>query len=211
MIARLKGIVDGLDEGWLILDVTGVGYLIFCSSRTLGRLNIGDAIQLEIETHVREDHIHLYGFFDLDEKKWFNLLTTVQGVGAKVGLGLLSVLTGDELVHAIAAQDKTVICRANGVGPKLAVRILTELKDKAGALMLGAASRVQPEAAGQVEGVGTHNQMVADAASALVNLGYPPSDALAAVTQAAAKLADDGSVEMYIRGALNELAPGGNK
>jgi len=211
MIARLKGVVDGLDEGWLILDVAGVGYLIFCSSRTLGRLNMGDALQLEIETHVREDHIHLYGFFDLDEKKWFNLLTTVQGVGAKVGLGLLSVLTGDELVHAIAAQDKTAICRANGVGPKLAVRILTELKDKAGALMLGAVSSAQPGAAGQAEGVGKNNQMISDAASALVNLGYPPADALAAVTTTAAKLTDGGTVETYIRGALNELAPGGNR
>jgi len=203
MIAKLKGIVDSVDSDRLVLDVGGVGYLVFCSARTLGQIHVGDAAELHIETHVREDHIHLYGFSGLDEKKWFNLLTTVQGVGARVGLGLLSVLSGDELIHAIASGDKAMICRANGVGPKLATRILTELKDKAGALMLGPAGGLPENAGGGDKATGSH--VTRDAVSALVNLGYPPADALAAVTAAEAKIEGDISVESCIRAALNEL------
>ena len=145
MIARLKGIVDGLDEGAAGIDVGGVGYVVFCSGRTLARLAVGEAAVLEVETHVREDHIHLYGFIDAGERDWFRLLTTVQGVGAKVGLGILGVLSPDELLQAIAAADKGAFTRAPGVGPKLGTRIVSELKDKAGAVALGDAA-LQPAA-----------------------------------------------------------------
>ncbi len=136
MIARLKGIVEELGDDWLIVDVSGVGYHVFASSRTLGSMVVGDAVTVVIETHVREDHIHLYGFADTTERDWFKLLTTVQGVGAKVGLGIQSALSPDEISQAIAAQDKATITRAPGVGPKLAARIVSELKDKVGAIAL---------------------------------------------------------------------------
>lgn len=210
MIAKLKGIVDGLGEDWAIIDVNGVGYLVFCSGRTLSRLAMGEACALLIETHVREDHIHLYGFFDDAERDWFRLLTTVQGVGAKVGLAMLSVLSGDELVHAIAAGDKGAITRAPGVGPKLATRILSELKDKVNALALTAPAAIVDGLKGAApdskNGPGFWGA-TKDAASALVNLGYSPSDALAAVTRAAAILGDDATVETLIREGLNQLGP----
>jgi len=208
MIARLKGIVDALGDDSAVIDVNGVGYLVFCSSRTLARWRVSDAVTLEIETHVREDHIHLYGFADQSEREWFKLLTSVQGVGAKVGLAIQGVLTGDELVQVIAAQDKTAITRAPGVGPKLASRILSELKDKIGAIALGPAARggvmIQETAA-----AATANNTISDAASALVNLGYAPSDALAAVSRAAGQTDGDDDVESLIRAGLRELAPSG--
>ncbi|MBL4748804.1 MAG: Holliday junction branch migration protein RuvA, partial [Magnetovibrio sp.] len=137
MIALLKGRIEDVGDGWAVIDVNGVGYLIFSSSRTLALLAVGEAATVHIETHVREDHIHLYGFLNTGERAWFKLLTTVQGVGAKVALALLSVLSSDELTHAIAAQDKAQVGRANGVGPKLAGRIVSELKDKVAHLALG--------------------------------------------------------------------------
>ena len=207
MIAKLKGIIDSLGDDQLVIDVNGVGYLVFCSSRTLGRLVVGEAAVLEIETHVREDHIHLYGFSDAAERQWFRILTTVQGVGARVGLGLLSVLSGEEMMQAIAAGDKTAITRANGVGPKLATRIVTELKDKVGALALGAAALTGDAKAGPV-GVQT-SAAVSDATSALVNLGYNPGQALASVSRLASEMGEDASVEALIRGGLKDLAPGG--
>lgn len=207
MIAKLKGLVDGLGDDWVIVDVNGVGYLVFCSGRTLGRLALGEACALQIETHVREDHIHLYGFYDEAERDWFRLLTTVQGVGAKVGLGMLSVLSGDELVHAIAAGDKAAITRAPGVGPKLATRILSELKDKVNALALGGAAASVSASAGVTETAGQGFGVVRDAASALVNLGYNPTDALSVVTQAASTLGDKVSVESLIREGLSKLGP----
>jgi len=133
VIARLKGLVDAVGTDTAVIDVNGVGYLVHASSRTLSQMGQGDAVALFIETHVREDHIHLYGFLRADEQDWFRLLTTVQGVGAKVALAMLSALTGDMLLQAIAAGDKAAVCRAPGVGPKLAQRILHELKDKVGA------------------------------------------------------------------------------
>jgi Holliday junction DNA helicase RuvA len=214
MIARLKGIVDLLADDSVIIDVHGVGYLVFCSSRTLSRMTIGEAISLEIETHVREDHIHLFGFADAAERSWFKLLTSVQGVGAKVGLAIQGILSGDELVQAVAAQDKASITRAPGVGPKLATRILSELKDKVGAMALGAAAtqgvRI-PASDGAVDTAGS--SAVSDAASALVNLGYTPSDALGAVSRAAAQIEDEqldikADVESLIRAGLRELAAG---
>jgi len=208
VIARLKGIVDDLGEDWAIIDVGGVGYLTFCSGRTLSRLVIGEAAILEIETHVREDHIHLYGFADATERDWFRLLTTVQGVGAKVGLGILGVLGPDEILQAIAAADKGAFTRAPGVGPKLGTRLVSELKDKAGALVLGQAAMKPTAAAGGGEGgSAAAPSAVADAASALVNLGYTPSDALGAVSRAAQRLGEGAATEALIREGLQELAP----
>jgi len=209
MIARLKGIVDVLGDGWVIVDVNGVGYMAFCSNRTLGRMAVGEAVMLEIETHVREDHIHLYGFIDLAERDWFKLLTTVQGVGAKVGLAILGVISTDDLLQVVAAADKAAITRAPGVGPKLATRILSELKDKVGAMALGPAA--QPGVrlpAGANAPADTNNAQLSDAASALVNLGYNPSDALGAVSRAAAEMGEQGDLEALIRAGLRELAPG---
>ncbi len=206
MIAKLKGLIDSTGEGWAVIDVGGVGYLVFCSCRTLGRLGAGEVADVLVETHVREDHIHLYGFIDAAERDWFRLLTTVQGVGAKVALGLLSALSPDELLHAVAAADKAAVTQAPGVGPKLATRILSELKDKVGDLALGVSAGVVQMAAhgGGPEGTGG---ALRDAASALVNLGYQPSEALAAVGGAAGRLGDDATVEALIRAGLNELAP----
>jgi len=201
MIALLKGCVEDVGDGWAVLDVNGVGYLIFCSTRTLGMLDVGTAVTVHVETHVREDHIHLYGFLHTDERAWFKLLTTVQGVGAKVALALLSVLSGDELTHAIAAGDKAQVGRANGVGPKLAGRIVSELKDKVGALVLGP-EVASPTATSAVDGA------TRDAVSALVNLGYSASDALTAISHAATKIADAKNVGALIKGGLAELGAG---
>ena len=202
MIARLKGLVDAVGTDTAVIDVNGVGYLVHASSRTLSQMGQGDAVALFIETHVREDHIHLYGF----------LLTTVQGVGAKVALAMLSALTGDMLLQAIAAGDKAAICRAPGVGPKLAQRILHELKDKVGALALGpvaakggvapAPGAAKPDTAGDAA-----QDLLRDAASALVNLGYTPSEALGAVSRAAQASDAALTLEALIRAGLAELAP----
>ena len=206
MIARLKGIVDVLGDDWAVIDVNGVGYLVFCSSRTLSFLNVGEAARLTIETHVREDHIHLYGFADEAERAWFSLLTTVQGVGAKVCLAILSVLSPDNLVQAIAAQDKAAITRAPGVGPKLATRILTELKDKVGGIALGSTTAALE---GEVGGADGTNKFADDAVSALVNLGYGRSEAFQVVHQAAAKHGDGVTVELLIKDGLAELSAHG--
>jgi len=208
MIAKLRGIVDSIGEDWTVIDVGGVGYLVFCSGRTLSRLSAGDAVALEIETHVREDHIHLYGFFEMAERDWFRIMTTVQGVGAKVALALLSVLGADELLQAIASGDKSAITKAPGVGPKLATRILNELKDKVGTIALGPSTGgpgtvTAPAANGVLAG----SSNLSDATSALVNLGYNPSEALGAVSRVAGELGDDADVEALIRGGLRELAP----
>ena len=202
MIAKLSGIVDSLGDDWAIIDVNGVGDLVFCSSRTLSFLNVGEAARLSIETHVREDHIHLYGFADVGERDWFRLLTTVQGVGAKVCLAILSTLSADELVQAVASADKGAVSRANGVGPKLATRIVSELKDKVGGMALGLAAQ---GATGQASSSSAVSSSTSDAVSALVNLGYSPSDALTAVSQAASELGEDASVEDLIRVALTHM------
>ncbi len=203
MIAKLSGLIDQCGSDWTVIDVSGVGYLVFCSARTLGRLIPGEAASLVIETHVREDHIHLYGFLEESERSWFKLLTTVQGVGAKVALAILSVLSGDELVQAIAANDKATITRAPGVGPKLAVRLLSELKDKVATMALGPAAALGGGAASQ----GGLSESVSEATSALVNLGYSASHALSAVSHASAKLGAEAGLEELIRAGLAELAP----
>ena len=207
MIARLKGIIEDLGDDWAVIDVGGVGYLVFASGRTLGRLAVGEAAVLFIETHVREDHIHLYGFADTLDRDWFKLLTTVQGVGAKVGLAIQSVLSGDEVSRAILSGDKTAITRAPGVGPKLAQRIISELKDKVGSITLGQALKTETgtgvagPAANQAQGA------VSDAVSALVNLGYSPSQALGVVSEAAGELGESADVGILIKAGLSKLVP----
>lgn len=203
MIARLKGIVDQVGDDWAIIDVGGVGYLVYCPSRTLSRLVVGSATQLHIETWVREDAILLYGFFDTPERDWFRLLTTVQGVGAKVGLALLSAAPPDQLIRAIAAGDKTVLTQASGVGPKLAIRILTELKDKVGGLMLGSAGR---DTASPSSPIPAASGALEDAVSALVNLGYRRIEAFEAAGAALAELGDGTPETALIRAALKRLA-----
>ncbi len=204
----LKGLVDTVAEDFVVLDVNGVGYQAFCSRRTLRNMpNVGEAVRLEIETHVREDHIHLYGFIDTMERDWFRLLTTVQGVGAKVCLAILSVLGPDELVTAIAAQDKAAVSRANGVGPKVAGRIVTELKDKVAKFSLGGAALAEKKIATKDKDAGVAVETLADdAVSALVNLGYARGDAYTAVVKAAQVMGEGATVEALIPAALKELS-----
>jgi holliday junction DNA helicase RuvA len=198
VIAMLSGIVDQAGAEGVVLDVNGVGYLVFVSARTQGRVpGRGERVRLLIETHVREDHIHLYGFADEAERGWFRLLTTVQGVGAKLALAILSVLAPEALATAIMAQDKAALARADGVGQKLAQRIANELKDKVGGIALGPAASGAAEAA--PEGA------AADAVSALVNLGYSRSDAYGAVTEAARRLGAGARIDALIRAGLQEL------
>lgn len=202
MIAKLSGLLDTIGDGSVVIDVGGVGYLVSCSAKTLSQLNPGQTVGLLIETQVREDAIQLFGFMHADEKLWFRLLTTVQGVGAKGALAVLSVLAPEELVHAIAVGDRTALTRAAGVGPKLAARVISELKDKVPAL-----SQVLPSAAvpasrslpATIEG---------EAISALVNLGFKPLEARTAVSQAAVRLGTASNVEALIRGGLAELTTG---
>lgn len=204
MIGKLKGLVDTVEEDSAIVDVGGVGYLVFASGRTLRSLpGEGEAAVLVIETHVREDHIHLYGFADTLERDWFRLLTTVQGVGAKAALAILSVLEPDALANAIAAEDRTAISRANGVGPKLAGRVISELKEKVPAIPTGSmpapGGKEQPPAAfkGNLEN---------EALSALAHLGYSRSEALAAIARARQELGDAVKVEDLVKLSLQELA-----
>ena len=201
MIARLTGKIEPLGEDRVVVDVGGVGYLVFCSGRTLAQLPAdGSTVQLHIETHVREDHIHLYGFADAGELEWFRLLTTVQGVGARVALAILTALRPDELLQAVAAADKAAVSRANGVGPKLAGRIVTELKDKVGGIALGAAAAIRVTGAPAAAGVDE------DAVSALVNLGYGRSEAFGAVARAGGRLGQGAPLGDLIRAGLEELS-----
>ena len=186
MIGKLKGIVDSTTEDHVILDVNGVGYLVFASARTLGLLpQSGSAATLLIDTHVREDHIHLYGFATAAEQQWFRTLTTVQGVGVKMAMAILSTLAPDAILTAIAAQDKKALTVVSGVGPKLAERIVTELKSQV--VKLGAAGFTMPENAAPNAAAKTAKQnastrsVVEDALSALVHLGYNRSEAFTVV------------------------------
>lgn len=204
MIAKLKGTVDSVDEGSAVIDVNGVGYLVSCSSRTLRDLVVGAPATLLVETIVREDAISLYGFLATAERDWFRILTTVQGVGAKVCLSILSTLSPDEIARAIAAQDKASLSRPAGVGPKLAARLATELKDKAAAFGIApvpakAAGMAAPDAAA----AGSVNE---DAVSALVNLGYKRVEAFGAVARVTQRLGADASLNDVIKGGLQELA-----
>lgn len=208
MIAKLSGHVDSVGDDWAVVDVAGVGYLVFCATRTLAALVEGARVTLFIETHVREDHFHLYGFRDAGERDWFRLLTTVQGVGTKVALAILSVLGPADLVRAIAAGDRAAMSRSPGVGAKLAGRILSELREKAGAIALGPGAFADGDArrvSASAPGTEVPPETLGDAVSALVNLGYAPSQALGAVARIATTLGSEASLEALIRGGLSEL------
>jgi holliday junction DNA helicase RuvA len=198
MIAQLTGRVDALSDGTCVIDVAGVGYLVQASSRTLSALpQPPTPAKLLIETHVREDAIVLYGFADSAERDWFRLLTTVQGVGGKVALAILSALSPRDLISAIAAGDKASLTRAQGVGPRLAVRLLTELKDKTGAMPTSTGVSYTPIAA---------VTPADDALSALVNLGYRRVEAAPVVARVLDRLGETATLDALIRDSLKELA-----
>ena len=200
MIAKLKGVVDSVDLDSAIVDVGGVGYLVAASARTLRELAVGDEVTVLVETIVREDAIALYGFLDAAERDWFRILTTVQGVGAKVALSILSTLSPHEIARAIAAQDRATLSRPAGVGPKLAARLATELKDKAAAF--GPAPAVKlVETKGMADG-----SVNEDAVSALVNLGYKRVEAFGAVARVTQKLGAEAKLDAVIKAGLQELA-----
>jgi holliday junction DNA helicase RuvA len=204
MIGKLKGVIDSYGEDFVIIDVHGVGYQVHCSARTLQELpRAGEPATLSIETHVREDQIRLFGFQGDLEREWFRLLQTVQGVGAKVALNVLGTLKPADLASAIATRDKAMVARTPGVGPKVAERIVTELKDKAPAY-----AHIDP-ALVQLSGALDEKrapQPVADAVSALVNLGYGQPQAAAAIAAAARNAGDGAEVRTLIRLGLKELS-----
>ena len=213
MIGKLSGIIDSFETDHFILDVSGVGYLIYASKRTLSAIGqTGDTASVLIITNVREDAITLYGFESAVEQQWFKLLTSVQGVGAKAGLSILSACPADQLAFAIASQDKAALTQADGVGPKLATRILTELKDKAGKIDMSASSGAatskgnSSSSAPNTDGV-VEDFVDQDVVSALTNLGYSASDAYRAVLAAKGKANDneEHNIQTLIRLALQEL------
>ena len=204
MIGKLRGLIDSYGEDFIIVDVGGVGYLVHCSARTLQALPAqGEAVTLAIETHVREDQIKLFGFTGDVEREWFRLLQTVQGVGTKVALAVLSTLKPAELATAIATRDKALVQRSPGVGAKVAERIVTELKDKAPAY-----ADVDPAVvrlSGQLE-ENRAPRPVTDAVSALVNLGYGHPQAAAAIATAARSAGEGAETKQLIRLGLRELS-----
>ncbi len=203
MIAKLKGMVDSVDDGSAVIDVNGVGYLVSASSRTLRDLVVGGPATLLVETIVREDAIALYGFLETAERDWFRILTTVQGVGARVGLSILSTLSPDEIARAIAAGDKASLSRPAGVGPKLAARLATELKDKAAAFGIAPASHKPSDKGYVVPPTATVDE---DAVSALVNLGYRRIEAFGAVARVSQRLGEGAALDAIIKAGLQELA-----
>jgi holliday junction DNA helicase RuvA len=203
MIGKLKGVIEAYGEDFVILDVHGVGYEVHCSARTLQALpSQGEAVTLAIETHVREDQIRLFGFLSNLDREWFRLLQTVQGVGTKVALSILGTLPPADLASAIAVRDKAMITRAPGVGPKVAERIVTELKDKAPAYAL-----VDPAVIRLSGAVDDHRapRPVSDAVSALVNLGYGQPQAAAAIAAATRAAGEGADARQLIRLGLKEL------
>lgn len=197
MIAHLKGRLDSTGIDHAVIDVGGVGYLVGASARTLAAIGpVGEAAMLHTEMLVAEDSIRLVGFARAEERDWFRLLTGVQGVGARVALAILSALDTQEIARAVSAQDKAMVARANGVGPKLAERIVRELKDKVGTVALG------PAAAAQVVPVGAS----ADAVSALLNLGFRPAEAATAVGAAEEDLGPGATLDALVRLALRKAA-----
>jgi Holliday junction DNA helicase RuvA len=203
MIGKLKGLVDRIDEDGLIVDVGGVGYLVSASARTLRALPaLGQPVTLHIETQVREDSLRLFGFLTLAERDWFRLLQSVQGVGAKVALGILGALSGEALSAAIARQDKAMMARAPGVGPKLAARLVLELKDKSPAPGVDELGRV----IGATESGSKLPKAAEDAVLALVGLGYGRPQAAAAVAKGFAALGAEAATAALIRAGLKELA-----
>lgn len=206
MIAKLRGLLDQTGEGWAVIDCTGVGYMVHCSARTLNTLPpVGEPATLWVHTEMREDAIHLYGFAESRERDWFRLLLKVQGVGARVALSILSVLSPDEVANAILAQDKGPITRADGVGPKLAGRIVSELKDRAGSLG-GPSAAAVGRAAASGPAKGSAADATADAVSALVNLGFRQAEAFTAVSTALRELGSAAAVEDLVRVGLRDLS-----
>lgn len=204
MIGKLRGVIDSYGEDFVVVDVNGVGYLVHCSARTLQALpSQGEAVTLAIETHVREDQIRLFGFLSDVEREWFRLLQTVQGVGTRVALSVLSTLKPADLASAIAMRDKGMVARAPGVGPKVAERIVTELKDKAPAY-----AEIDPAVIRLSGAVDERKapQPIADAVSALVNLGYGQPQAAAAIAAAARAAGEGADAASLIRLGLKELA-----
>lgn len=202
MIGKLKGTIDEIGEDHVLIDVHGVCYLAFCSGRTLGSIgSVGEAVVLFIETYVREDQLKLFGFDKEIEREWFRLLQTVQGVGAKVALAILSTLSPSDLANAIALQDKAMVSRAPGIGPKVAQRLVTELKNKVPALSGGGDMGLKQELG---EGVASSN--VSDAVSALTNLGYSREQAAGAVAKALQTAGEDAESSVLIRHGLKELS-----
>lgn len=204
MIGKLKGVVDEIAEDHAIIDVHGVGYVVFCSARTLGNLpSTGEATVLLIETYVREDVLRLFGFGTALEREWFRLLQSVQGVGAKVALAVLGALTPSELANAIALRDLAMLTRAPGVGKKVAERLVTELKNKAPAFAGEASGSMGLK---QELGEGVASSAVTDAVSALANLGYSREQAANAVAAAIKQVGDDAESAKLIRLGLKELS-----
>ena len=200
MIGRLRGRVDGCGDGWVLIDVGGVGYMVEGSARMMDNLpGDGEVVSLAIETYVREDQLRLFGFASEEERSWFRLLMGVQGVGAKVALAIQGVLSADDLTQAVAAEDKAMVARAPGVGPKVAQRIVQELKDKIPeSQFIAAAGHAVDDADGKV---------LEEALSALTNLGYQRVQANQALMAARGKLGDEaGSIEALIKQALKEMA-----
>jgi holliday junction DNA helicase RuvA len=196
MIARLTGTLAESAADHAVLDVGGVGYLVLASTRTLSAIGaVGGEVMLFTELQVREDSLTLFGFGSAGERDWFRILTGVQGVGGKVALNILSALDANDLNRAIAGQDKAMVARANGVGPKLAERIVRELKDKVGPVALGSVGAATPA-------VG-HS---ADAVSALTGLGFKPGEASAAVAAAESELGDGATLDALVRLALKKAA-----
>ncbi|MFH1158351.1 MAG: Holliday junction branch migration protein RuvA [Pseudomonadota bacterium] len=214
MIAKLTGLIDSIGTNNVIIDVNGVGYLVYASSRTLSRIGSvkGTPVSLLIETHVREDQITLYGFADAAEKEWFLILCTVQGVGAKVAQSILGAVPAEQLPVVIASQDKAVLRQADGVGEKLAVRIVTELKEKAGKMALGQAATQKVQAARGSVGKGAPaldalpRSASNDAVSALINLGYGRAEAFGVVADVLRNKGDDLPLGDIIRESLKELS-----
>ena len=198
MIAKLTGKLDSFTAEHAVLDVGGVGYLVAASTRTLSALGaIGDEVVLHTEMLVSDDAIRLVGFGSVEERDWYRLLTSVQGVGARVALAILSALNSDELHRAVSSGDKAMVARAQGVGPKLAQRIVNELKDKTGGIILGTGAAAAPM-------VSPGN--AADAVSALLNLGFRPSEASSAVAKAEAELGPESTLDALVRSALKKAA-----
>lgn len=203
MIGKLSGIIDSFGNDHLILDVQGVGYLVYASSRTLSRIGQkGNPASLLIDTHVREDALTLYGFADQTEQQWFRLLNSVQGVGAKAAFSILAVCPAERLALVISAQDKAALTQADGVGPKLALRILTELKDKA--VKLDLSTKIVDSPVDRSVKSTAESGVESDAISALVNLGYGRADAYTAVQKVRDKANDN--LQQLIREALKELS-----
>ncbi len=207
MISKLKGKVDECSKDSATIDVNGVGYLVRASARTLAAIGgEGEACAVHVETVVREDAIELFGFATREERDCFRLLTSVQGVGPKAGLALLSALAPGEIAAAILAEDKSTLTRADGVGPKLAQRIASELKDKVAALGIAVAAGKPSAAPAALPGAAPATDQAADAVSALVNLGYKRAEAVAATNKAVKRLGEDAGVQALIPEALRELA-----